>query len=71
MVVEVFAPGMTAMSAPVRRRDGEAIGVVTIAGPLVRLTETRMLELGPALMETAADVAAASQAWALFKKRAA
>ena len=71
MIVEVFAPGMTAMSAPVRRRDGEAIGVVTIAGPLVRLTETRMLELGPALIATAAEVAAASQASALFKKRAA
>ena len=71
VIVEVFAPGMSAMSAPVRRRDGEAIGVVTIAGPLVRLTEERMLELGPALIETAADVATASRASALFKKRAA
>ena len=33
--------------------------------------DSSVLELGPALMETAADVAAASQASALFKKRAA
>jgi IclR family transcriptional regulator, acetate operon repressor len=71
MIVEVFAPGMTAMSAPLRRRDGKVLGVVTIAGPLVRLTEPRMLELGPTLLETASDVAAASQASSLFKKRAA
>lgn len=71
MIVEVFAPAMTAMSAPVRGPDGAAIGVVTIAGPMVRLTEPRMLELAPALLETAADVAAASRASALFRKRAA
>jgi IclR family acetate operon transcriptional repressor len=71
MIVEVFAPGMTAMGAPVLGRDGKAIGVVTIAGPLVRLTEQRMLELGPVLMATAAEVADASHASALFKRRAA
>ncbi len=71
MIVEVFAPGMTAMGAPVLGRDGKAIGVVTIAGPLVRLTEQRMLELGPMLMATAAEVAEASHASALFKRRAA
>lgn len=68
MIVEVFAPGMTAMGTPVRAHDGKAIGVVTIAGPLVRLTEQRMLELGPALMATAAEVADASHASALFKR---
>lgn len=71
MIVEVFAPAMSAMSAPVTRRDGETIGVVTIAGPLVRLTEERMLALGPALVATARDIAAASSASALFRKRAA
>jgi IclR family acetate operon transcriptional repressor len=34
-IVEMYAPGMTAMAAPVRRRGQEAIGVITIAGPLV------------------------------------
>lgn len=71
MVVEVFAPGMSSMSAPIRRRDGEVIGVVTIAGPLVRLTEARMLALGPALMFTAAEIGGTSQVSAFFKRRAA
>jgi DNA-binding IclR family transcriptional regulator len=70
-IVEVFSPGMTAMAAPVRGRDGSAIGVVTIAGPLVRLTEERMAALGPALLDAAADVAAASSASSMFRKRAA
>lgn len=70
-IVEVFAPGMSAMAAPVRGRDGRAIGVVTIAGPLVRLSEERMLALAPALMDAALDVAAASAGSAMFRKRAA
>jgi len=71
MIVEVFAPAMAAMSAPVIRSDGRTIGVVTIAGPLVRLSEYRMQTLGPALMATAHDVAAASNASAMFRKLAA
>ncbi|NDZ15568.1 IclR family transcriptional regulator [Variovorax sp. WS11] len=70
MITEVFAPGMAAMAAPVRLGDGTVIGVVTIAGPLVRLTQARMLGLGPALLATAADVANSSGASALLKKRA-
>jgi IclR family transcriptional regulator, acetate operon repressor len=71
MIVEVFAPGMSAMSAVVRKRDGEVIGVITIAGPLVRLTEQRMLSLGPALLRTAAEVGAAGGLSPLFKRAAA
>jgi DNA-binding IclR family transcriptional regulator len=70
MINEVFAPAMTAMAAPVRVGRGAVIGVVTIAGPLVRLTEERMLALGPLLMETTEDVARASGASAMFRKRA-
>jgi IclR family acetate operon transcriptional repressor len=70
MINEVFAPGMTAMAAPVRLGKGPVLGVVTIAGPLVRLTEARMLELGPALLATAEEVAHASSASSLLKKRA-
>jgi len=69
LIVEVFAPAMSAMAAPVQRA-GETIGVVTIAGPLVRLSEERMLGLGPALLETAKEVAAASIASPLFRKLA-
>ena len=60
---------MSAMAAPVRSHAG-TIGVVTIAGPLVRLTEVRMEELADALLETASEIQAASGASVLFKKRA-
>ncbi len=70
MINEVFAPGMTAMAAPVIGARGAAIGVVTIAGPLLRLTPQRMESLGDALMETADAIARASGASALFRKRA-
>ena len=39
-------------------------------GPLVRLTEERMLALGPTLLATAEEVAYASGASAMFKRRA-
>jgi len=70
MISEVFAPAMTAMAAPVRSGNGAVIGVITIAGPLVRLTEERMLELGPVLLESAEALARASGASMHFKKRA-
>jgi IclR family acetate operon transcriptional repressor len=69
LISEVFSPSMTAMAAPVLSPSG-AIGVVTIAGPLVRLTEARMEELSEALLATADEIRAASGASAMFKKRA-
>jgi len=68
MITEMFAPGMTAMAAPVYGFRGAAVGVVTIAGPLVRLTPKRMEELGPTLMSTAESVTRASGASQLFRK---
>jgi IclR family transcriptional regulator, acetate operon repressor len=70
MIVEVFAPAMSAMAAPVRSADGRVVGVVTIAGPLVRLTEPRMLELGPKLLAAADSVSWVSGSSLMFKKRA-
>ena len=64
VISEVFAP---AMSAPVIAR-GVALGVVTIAGPLVRLTEERMADLGEPLMATAAEIASLSAASSLFRR---
>jgi IclR family acetate operon transcriptional repressor len=71
IIVEVFAPGMTAMSAPVRTREGKTIGVVTIAGPVFRLTEDRMLALGPDLVAIAAEIAETSNASPLFRTKTA
>jgi DNA-binding IclR family transcriptional regulator len=58
-IVEMYSPGMTAMAAPVRRRSDAAIGVITIAGPLLRLSPERMTQYGPPLVEAANELAAA------------
>ena len=65
MIDEVFAPGMSAMAAPAFRR-GEAIGVISIAGPRSRLTQQRMLDLAPTLLAAAAELGPISSASALF-----
>jgi DNA-binding IclR family transcriptional regulator len=67
---EMYSPGMSAMAAPVRRKGMPAIGVITIAGPAVRLTEQRMKELGPELMAAATELALASTASPLFNRPA-
>lgn len=68
-IVEMYAPGMTAMAAPVRRRGQEAIGVITIAGPLLRLTPQRMEQLGRSLMDAAGELAMASASSPLFSQK--
>lgn len=70
VIVEVFAPAMASMAAAVRNAQGQVIGVVTVAGPAIRLTEERMLALGPALLQAATQVGQASSGSALFKRRA-
>lgn len=67
---EVFAPAMSAMAAPVVVQR-VAIGVVTIAGPSVRLDDARMKKLSGALVETARELAALSTASSLFRRRSA
>lgn len=65
---EMFAPGMTAMAAAVVNDRGVAIGVITIAGPLVRLTPARMELLSPGLLHTSEAFSRASGASQLFRK---
>ena len=69
MITESYAPGMSAMAAPVLRKGREAVAVITIAGPVQRLTSARMLQLGPALKAAAAELAIASTASPLFAQR--
>jgi DNA-binding IclR family transcriptional regulator len=69
LIVESYAPGMTAMAAPILRRNGEAVGVITIAGPLQRLTLQRMQELGKPLVQAASDLALVSASSPLFARR--
>lgn len=65
MIDEVFAPGMTAMAAPVFRRN-EVIGVISIAGPRTRLGPDRIHDLAAALLAAAAELGPMSNASSLF-----
>ncbi|MET0527285.1 MAG: IclR family transcriptional regulator [Microvirga sp.] len=67
LLYDAYAPGMSAMAAPVQRRGEHATGVVVIAGPSMRLTEKRMLEFGPELLRASAELAHASGASPLLK----
>ncbi|MDB5915163.1 MAG: IclR family transcriptional regulator [Ramlibacter sp.] len=69
LMAEMYAPGMSAMAAPVQRRNEAAIGVITVAGPLVRLTPQRMLDLGDAIQAAAGELALASTSSPLFAPR--
>lgn len=71
LIEEVYAPGMNAMAAPVQRRGEDTIGVITIAGPAIRLTAPRMQELGAALVNAAGELAMASTASPIFVRQAA
>lgn len=62
MVTESSAPGTAAIAAVVRRAgSGDLAGVVSIAGPVVRLTEARMQALAPTLLAAARELSAASR----------
>jgi IclR family transcriptional regulator, acetate operon repressor len=69
IIDQAFAPGMASMAAPLRMDTGQVVGVITVAGPAMRLTQTRMLALSPALRSTADEVARLSGASAMFKRR--
>lgn len=61
-VVDSSAPGTSAMAAPIRHRASRrVIGVVSVAGPSVRLTEARMHELAPLMLATANELADACE----------
>jgi len=67
LVRDTYAAGMNAMAAPVQRRGEPTTGVVVIAGPSVRWTETRMRSFGPELLNLAAELALAGHASPLLK----
>jgi DNA-binding IclR family transcriptional regulator len=68
MIDEVFAPGMAAVAAPVQRPGRPAIGVISIAGPRLRLTPARIQALAPALLAATQELAATSRASGRFSK---
>ena len=67
IIQDTYAPGMSAMSAPVQRAGKPATGAILIAGPSARLTLKRMQGFGPALLAAAAELAAVGDASPLLK----
>lgn len=59
LAVNEAEPGVTAVAAAIRPLNGgPTLGTVSIAGPSVRMTDKRMAELAPIVMETAVELAA-------------
>jgi DNA-binding IclR family transcriptional regulator len=68
ITVDTYSPGLSAVSAPVCFTGQSAMGVLTIAGPTVRLSEQRMGILAPELVAVARQMAAASSASPFFAR---
>ena len=69
MTSNSFGAGLASMATVVRRNGEVPVGVVSIAGPTVRLSEKRMLELAPKLRDAAYEIALASASSPLFASR--
>ncbi|MFF3337055.1 IclR family transcriptional regulator [Streptomyces sp. NPDC002888] len=54
--LEELEEGLHAMAAPVRNRDGDVIAALSASGPAYRLTEERMHELAPTLIQGAEEI---------------
>jgi DNA-binding IclR family transcriptional regulator len=67
--VNVFLPGMSSMAAPVYNSGKEVVALLIVAGPMNRLTQTRMDELSADMLETAQELGAASTVSPIFQRR--
>ncbi len=67
LVVESSAAGLSAISTPIRKSETKrTIGVLSIAGPAMRLPEERLRALAPELMAAAEELSGASVGSAYF-----
>ena len=70
LVEQTYSPWMNTIAAPIRSQaTGEITGTVNIAGPHVRLTEARMLECVPLLLEAARELSTATVTSPAFARR--
>jgi IclR family acetate operon transcriptional repressor len=60
LTVDVFLPAMSSMAAAVCGPSGEVRALLIVAGPMMRLTEKRMLDLSPLLLAAADELGRAS-----------
>ncbi|MNE59892.1 HTH-type transcriptional repressor AllR [compost metagenome] len=66
-VQESSAVGTSAIAAVVRHPlNGRVVGVLSVAGPSARLTEPRLHQLAPLLLQFSEELSVASQASELF-----
>lgn len=58
LAVNEAEPGVTAVASAIRPAGGgAALGAVSVAGPSVRMTDSRISELAPLVMQTASELA--------------
>jgi DNA-binding IclR family transcriptional regulator len=69
MTVDMFGAGLTSIAVPLRRPGEAPVGVLSIAGPAVRLTPARMAEQLPMLQAAAREIVLASVTSPLFASR--
>jgi IclR family transcriptional regulator, acetate operon repressor len=69
MTHDMFGPGLASMAVPIRRRGEAPVGIVSVAGPSVRMTPERCAKLAPALLAAADELASASATSPLFVAR--
>lgn len=63
IVLQTYSPWMNATAAPIRHpKTKEVTGTIVVAGPHIRLTEQRMLEFSPRLLEAANELSLATVA---------
>lgn len=65
-IQDSMGPGTAAMAAAICDRHGSPLGVLSIAGPSVRLTTERIDALAPTLLNTAHELALVAPASPLF-----
>jgi DNA-binding IclR family transcriptional regulator len=52
-----YEEGINAVAAAILGSNGQPIAAVTVAGPTYRLSRERMIDIGPAVVATAREIA--------------
>ena len=58
VAIDELERGLAALAAPIFGAEGIAVAALSISGPTIRLTNERIAELAPGLLEQAAFVSA-------------
>ena len=56
VAVDELEEGLTAVAAPIRNAHGDVIASMSVSGPTFRLSEERVEDVVPQLVEAAAEV---------------